>query len=180
MKDDGTLNSNHNLIGMLHSRIVCLEETVSDLMNKVQSLSLNGEREKFQKRQSTINDNSERNDDAQEEDDDRNTNDDDDYAVADAGPSVLGTNNNAGFCVGDKVKLFYDWKKQHRESLKGAVGNVTKVSPQYVWISIASQQTSVQKKNHNVMLVEPTPGRETVTLPNNKKLQRVRVRGSVY
>jgi hypothetical protein len=82
------------------------------------------------------------------------------------------TRNEAGFMVGDVVRINWDRKYWSRKptGYEGSGGVVKKVSPKFVWVDVVgvgSALTWHQKRNHNVTLLEPLAGSEITACGGN-------------
>lgn len=101
-------------------------------------------------------------------------------ATTNADSTTIKPNNNEGFCVGDQVMITYDrsgnyFSPKDRKTpthLEGKIGFIDKVTPCYVNVKIEGERSSIKKANHNVRLITPVPGTETVVLPSGKIRKR--------
>ena len=73
------------------------------------------------------------------------------------------TVNDAGFCVGEQVKIMFDRSgnifnpknRKKRTSIEGKTGTITKLTKCFVWIDVFDngELMTVKKSNHNVRRV---------------------------
>ncbi len=82
------------------------------------------------------------------------------------------TNNEEGFCPGDRVVIKWDRFFKYGRSTKhmpktkneGKLATVTKVTPKFVWADVEGEEGTIKKKSHNITLRTPAVGAERVSI----------------